>query len=127
MVVFDKAYNYYHQFALWTQNQVYFVSHLKTNAVYIVEEVTRRHYREKGIAKVLNDEIIQMEYHPEDDTGQKQMKITNQLRLRKVCYQDEKNRYYGFVFLNMQSFLSPGFPLEYGSLNPQAMARASVY
>ena len=36
MVVFDKAYNYYHQFALWTQNQVYFVSRLKTNAVYTV-------------------------------------------------------------------------------------------
>ena len=61
MVVFDKAYNYYHQFALWTQNQVYFVSRLKINAVYAVIEIKRIHYRKKGIAKVLRDEIIEME------------------------------------------------------------------
>ena len=46
-------------------------------------------YSKKGIAKVLSDKIIQMEYYPEDETGQKQMKITNQLSLRKVCYQDD--------------------------------------
>ena len=97
MVVFDKAYNYYHQFALWTQNQVYFVSRLNTNAVYTVVEVTRRHYRKKGIAKVLSDKIIEMEYHPEDEIGKRQTKITKKLRLRKVCYQDECNRYYEFL------------------------------
>ena len=102
MVVFDKAYNYYHQFALWTQNQVYFVSRLKTNAVYAVIEVTRRHYRKKGEAKVLSDEIIELEYHPEDETGKKQTKITKKLRLRKVCYQDEQNRYYEFLTNNFE-------------------------
>ena len=102
MVVFDKAYNYYHQFALWTQNQVYFVSRLKTNAVYAVIEVTRRHYRKKGEAKVLGDEIIELEYHPEDETGKKQTKITKKLRLRKVCYQDEQNRYYEFLTNNFE-------------------------
>jgi len=100
MVVFDKAYNYYHQFALWTQNQVYFVSRLKTNAVYTVIEVTRNHYRKRGVAKVLSDEIIEMEYHPEDETGKKQTMITEKLRLRKVCYQDEHNRYYEFLTNN---------------------------
>ena len=102
MVVFDKAYNYYHQFALWTHNQVYFVSRLKTNAVYTVIEVTRRHYRKKGEAKVLSDEIIELEYHPEDETGKKQTKITKKLRLRKVCYQDEQNRYYEFLTNNFE-------------------------
>ena len=29
MIVFDKAYNYYHQFALWTHQQVYFVTPFK--------------------------------------------------------------------------------------------------
>ena len=86
MVVFDKAYNYYHQFALWTQNQVYFVSRLKTNAVYTVIEVTRRHYRKKGKSKVLSDEIIELEYYPEDETEKKQTKIKKKLRLRKICY-----------------------------------------
>ena len=102
MVVFDKAYNYYHQFALWTQNQVYFVNRLKTNAVYTVIQVTRRHYRKKGEAKVLGDEMIELEYHPEDETGKKQTKITKKLRLRKVCYQDEQNRYYEFLTNNFE-------------------------
>ena len=97
MIVFDKAYNYYHQFALWTQKQVYFVTRIKTNAVYTVIEVKRVHYRKKGTAKVLRDEIIEMEYHPEDETGKRQMKVLKQLRLRKVCYQDEQNRYYEFL------------------------------
>lgn len=97
MIVFDKAYNYYHQFAIWTQKQVFFVTRLKTNAVYTVIEINRVHYRKKGKAKVLRDEIIEMEYHPEDETGKRQMKVLKQLRLRKVCYQDEKNRYYEFL------------------------------
>ena len=45
MVVFDRAYNYYHQFALWTQNQVFFVTRLKKNAVYMVIEIKRKHNR----------------------------------------------------------------------------------
>jgi len=102
MVVFDKAYNFYHQFAVWTQNKVYFVSRLKSNAVYTVIEVIRTHYRKKGIAKVLSDEIIELEYHPEDEIGNKQTKITNKLRLRKVCYQDERNRYYEFLTNNFE-------------------------
>jgi len=97
MIVFDKAYNYYHQFAIWTQKQVFFVTRLKTNAVYTVIEINRVHYRKKGKAKVLRDEIIEMEYHPEDETGKRQMKVLKQLRLRKVCYQDEQNRYYEFL------------------------------
>ena len=76
---------------------MYFVSRLKTNAVYTVIEVTRKHYRKKGIAKVLSDEIIEMEYYPEEETGKKQRKITKKLRLRKICYQDERNRYYEFL------------------------------
>jgi len=97
MVVFDKAYNYYHQFALWTRNQVYFVTRLKKNAVYTIIDTSRKHYRKKGKAKVLRDEIIELEYHPEDENGKKDMKTTLKVRLRKVCYQDEQNRYYEFL------------------------------
>jgi hypothetical protein len=53
MIVFDRAYNYYQQFALWTDQQVYFVTRLKKNAVYTVVEQVRKHYRKKGQAKVL--------------------------------------------------------------------------
>jgi hypothetical protein len=97
MIVFDRAYNDYQQFALWSQQQVFFVTRLKKSAVYTDIEVNRQHYRKKGKAKVLRDEIIELEYHPEDKTGKKQTKVTEKLRLRKVCYQDEKNRYYEFL------------------------------
>jgi hypothetical protein len=100
MIVFDKAYNYYHQFALWTQKQVYFVTRMKRNAVYTVKEVKRTHYRKKGQAKVLRDEIIELEYHPEKEDGTQDIKTKLIMKLRKVSYQDEQNRYYDFLTNN---------------------------
>jgi len=100
MVVFDRAYNYYQQFALWTEKQVFFVTRMKKNAVFTVIEVRRTHYRKKGQAKVLSDEIIQLEYNPEDENGKKNMKETRNLRLRRVRYQDDQNRYYEFLSNN---------------------------
>ncbi len=100
MLVFDKAYTYYHQFALWTQQQVYFVTRLRKNAVYRVVELKERHYRKKGKAKVLRDEIVEIEYHPENQTGKRDLKTIQHIRLRKVCYQDEQNRYYEFLTNN---------------------------
>jgi hypothetical protein len=102
MVVFDRAYNYYHQFALWTQKQVFFVTRLKKNAVYKVIEINRVHYRKDAQAKVLRDEIIELEYSPEDEQGKKMANETKTLQLRKVCYQDEKNRHYEFLTNNFE-------------------------
>jgi hypothetical protein len=101
MIVFDKAYNYYHQFALWTQKRVYFVTRMKKNAVYTVIEVKREHYRKKGQAKVLRDEIIELEYHPEKEDGKQDLKTKLIMRLRKVSYQDQQNRYYDFLTNNL--------------------------
>ena len=39
MIVFDRAYNEYLQFALWTQQKINFVCRLKSSAVYDVQEV----------------------------------------------------------------------------------------
>jgi hypothetical protein len=100
MVVFDRAYNYYHQFALWTERKVFFVTRLKKNAVYQVIEVKRSHYKKKGQAKVLRDEIIEIEYHPEDENGKPLTNVKKTAQLRKVCYQDERNRYYEFLTNN---------------------------
>lgn len=100
MIVFDKAYNYYHQFALWTQKGVYFVTRKKKNAVYKVIEVKREHYRKKGQAKVLRDEIIELEYHPEREDGKQDLKTKLKMKLRKVSYQDEQNRYFEFLTNN---------------------------
>lgn len=102
ILVFDKAYNYCHQFALWTQKQVYFVTRLRKNAVYRVVETKRTHYRKKGQTKALKDEIVEIGYHPEDENGKRNLKETRTIRLRKVCYQDEQNRYYEFLTNNFE-------------------------
>jgi len=102
MVVFDRAYNYYMQFALWTEKQIYFVTRMKKNAVYTVIETVQEHERIKGKAMVIKEEIIELEYHPENDKGKKITNQTKTLRLRKVCYQDEKNRYYEFLCNNFE-------------------------
>ncbi|HPJ13146.1 MAG TPA: IS4 family transposase [Caldisericia bacterium] len=102
MVVFDRAYNYYHQFALWTTKNVFFVTRMKRNAVYTVIEVLREHSKEPGKAMVLREEIIELEYTPEDPSGKK-AKEKQTLRLKRVCYQDERNRYYEFLSNSMES------------------------
>jgi hypothetical protein len=103
MVVFDRAYNYYHQFALWTSNSVYFVTRIKKNAVYKVIELLREHTKEKGKAMVLREEIIEIAYTPEDKNGKKLTHEKKKLQLKKICYQDEKNRYYEFISNSMDS------------------------
>jgi adenylate cyclase class IV len=100
MVVFDRAYNYYNQFAIWTTNNVFFVTRLKKNAVYKIIEVKRSHYKKKGQSKVLSDEIIEIEYYPEDKNGKPLKNVIKTVQLRKVCYQDERNRYYEFLTNN---------------------------
>jgi len=103
MVVFDRAYNYYHQFALWTQKNVFFVTRIKKNAVYRVVKVLQEHQKVKGKAMVLREEIIELEYCPENETGKKQYKNRKTLQLKKVSYQDEQNRYYEFITNSMDS------------------------
>ncbi len=103
MVVFDRAYSYYHQFALWTKKEVYFVTRIKKNAVYTVVKTLREHQKEQGKAMVLREEIIEIAYCPEDKNGKKQTKSKQTLRLKKVCYQDEQNRYFEFITNSMDS------------------------
>lgn len=102
MVVFDRAYNYYMQFALWTEKQIFFVTRMKKNAVYSVIETIQMHDKIKGKAMVIKEEIIELEYHPEDSKGKKIMNQTKTLKLRKVYYQNEKNRYYEFLCNNFE-------------------------
>ncbi len=57
----------------------------------------------KGKARVLKEEIIELEYYPEGEDGKRQTKGRAKLQLKKVCYQDEKNRYYEFLSNSMES------------------------
>lgn len=83
MLVFDKAYNYYNQFARWTEDEIYFVTRQKSNAVYeVITKVSSRRGK-KNTARVTREE-------------------ERTLPLRRICYQDEKNRKYVFLSNNME-------------------------
>jgi hypothetical protein len=92
-IVFDKAYNHYKQFAKWTNGNIYFVTRQKSNAVYNVLETTVDKAGIKGAAMVYREEIIEVSY--------KENKEIKTLKLKRICYRDEKNRHYVFITNNL--------------------------
>jgi len=92
MLVFDKAYNYYRQFADWTEEEVYFVCRLKDNAKAEIQEVLFEKLLEKDEYGVYRIEHIHLNYKKE-----KQEKT---LCLRLVYYRDEQGRKYKFITNN---------------------------
>jgi Domain of unknown function (DUF4372)/Transposase DDE domain len=56
VVVFDRGYNDYQLFGLWTEEEVYFVTRMKDNAVYeVIEECELPHNR-----NLLKDQLIRL-------------------------------------------------------------------
>jgi len=102
MIVFDKAYNYYYQFAKWTANKVYFVTRQKSNAVYTVLKTVRKNEPEKNKPMVTLEEFIDLEYKLEDKDGKQLHGPKEVVTLRRICYQDEKNRKYEFLTNNLK-------------------------
>ena len=94
MLVFDKAYNFYRQFAYWTNKNIYFVTRQKTNAVYSVLQTLVDTASIKNKAMIYREEIIEVIY-----TENKEKK---RLILKRVCYRDEKNRHYVFISNNLE-------------------------
>jgi IS4 transposase len=94
MVVFDRAYNHYLQFAKFTEQQINFICRLKKNAVYeIIEETFTQTLTEKQ-SGVMQAEHIHLKYQEE-----KQQKT---LCLRKVTYRDDKGRVYECISNNVE-------------------------
>ncbi|MFV7236032.1 IS4 family transposase [Flavobacterium sp. ZB4R12] len=94
MIVFDRAYNHYLQFAKFTQKYINFVCRLKKNAVYeVVQELFCQTQTDTGFG-VLKEEHIHLKY-----TDEKQEK---NLCLRKVTYRDNKGRIYEFITNNFE-------------------------
>lgn len=94
MIVFDRAYNHYLQFAKWTEQMINFVCRLKSNAVYDVVETLYSKDLQAGESGVLKDEHIHLSY---EDKGQQKT-----LCLRKVTYRDDKKRMYEFITNNFE-------------------------
>ncbi|SCM59535.1 IS4 family transposase [Petrimonas mucosa] len=108
MVVFDKAYNYYLQFAKWTRQGVNFVCRLKDNARYEVQEVLHEKKLEKGEHAVYKVKHIHVQYIEKVETGtegkkkRKKVRQTRTLCLRLVWYRDEQGRKYKFITNNWE-------------------------
>ncbi len=92
MLVFDKAYNYYQQFADWTHEGVFFVCRLKDNAKTLLQEVLYEKALKPDEHGVYKIEHIHLEYKKE--------KLGKTLCLRLVYYKDEKGRRYKFITNN---------------------------
>ena len=90
-VVFDKAYNNYKRFAVWTKAKIYFVTRMKNNAVYEVVQ-TIREEPSALILGVKKEEIIKLKY--------KEKKLENTLLQRRIVYLDEQLREYVFITNN---------------------------
>ena len=58
LVVFDKAYNVYWQFAKWTQSLVWFVTRMKDNAIFHVTKVMVDNTRKKDAQGVLKEQYV---------------------------------------------------------------------
>jgi len=92
MLVFDKAYNYYGQFARWTEGNIYFVTRQKNNAVCKVIETIIEKTLVEGEYGVYKEEVIEIMYRED--------KEEKSLRLRRVYYCDERSRLYVFITNN---------------------------
>jgi hypothetical protein len=107
MIVFDKAYNYYLQFAQWTRSGVNFVCRLKDNAKYEVQGdplfEKKLEKDEFGVYKVEHIHIQYKETVEEHVGGKKKTKKSKQIKtlcLRLVWYKDEQGRKYKFITNN---------------------------
>jgi len=94
MLVFDKAYNYYRQFAEWSEEGVNFVCRLKGNAKIQVQEVLYEKTLSKEEFGVYRVEHIHLNY--------KEGKGLKTLCLRLVHYKDERGRTYRFITNNWE-------------------------
>lgn len=92
MVVFDRAYNHYIQFAKFTESAINFVCRLKKNAVYEVVQELFSNSLPDNQAGVLKEEHIHLKY--------KAGSLEKTLCLRKVTYRDNKGRAYEFICNN---------------------------
>jgi len=94
MLVFDKAYNFYQQFAEWTEEDVFFVCRLKDNAKAELQEVLFEKTLGKDEYGVYRVEHIHLKY--------KKDKQDKTLCLRLVYYKDEQGRKYKFITNNWE-------------------------
>lgn len=92
-LVFDKAYNVYHQFAKWTTQKVWFVTRMKDNADFHITKVLVDKTKKKKVKGVLKEQYITV--------GVKQNgKELGRLKLRRITFKTAEGKVYVFITNN---------------------------
>jgi len=94
LLVFDRAYNHYLQFAKWSSENIFFITRKKKNAKYVIIETLQDYKRKAKENGVHLDQTIELTY--------KDNKEEKKLLLRMVTYYDEKKRKYEFITNNYE-------------------------
>jgi IS4 transposase len=94
-IVFDKAYNVYRQFAQWTAQQVWFVTRMKSNAVFHVRKVILDNTKKKNAKGVLKEQYVSISYKQAEGTVQK-------LQLRRITFKADNGKVYYFITNNFK-------------------------
>jgi hypothetical protein len=92
-LVFDKAYNVYHQFAKWTNEKIWFVTRMKDNADYHVTKVLADKTKKKIATGVLKEQYITVAVKQ----GGKEIQ---RLKLRRITFKTKEGKLYVFITNN---------------------------
>jgi len=92
-LVFDKAYNAYHQFAKWTAQKIWFVTRMKDNADYHVTKVLIGKTKKKSGKGVLKEQYITVAVTLNGTMAQR-------LKLRRITFKTDEGKLYVFITNN---------------------------
>lgn len=92
-LVFDKAYNLYRQFDKWTTEKIWFVTRMKSNAVFHVTKVLTDKTKRKKNSGVIKEQYITMGF--KDSKGN-----ARRLKLRRIVFKTEEGKQYVFITNN---------------------------
>lgn len=93
-LVFDKAYNVYHQFAKWTTQKVWFVTRMKDNADFHVTKVLVDKTKKKKAKGVLKEQYITV-------AVKQGGKVEERLKLRRITFKTQEGKVYVFITNNI--------------------------
>ena len=93
-LVFDKAYNVYHQFYKWSTQKVWFVTRMKDNADYHVTKVLIDKTKKKNAIGVIKEQLVTV--------AVKQNGIVKErLKLRRITFKTTEGKVYVFITNNI--------------------------
>ena len=92
-LVFDKAYNVYHQFAKWTDQRIWFVTRMKDNADFHVTKVLVDKTKRKTAKGVLKEQYITV-------AVKQGGLVTQRLKLRRIIFKTDDGKTYVFITNN---------------------------